>query len=402
MNMKKHMIKLTTTSLLCMTLCGCDIQSIQLQPNDVQEIHAKEVSSEIIQQYNDFAFESFKQMIQEDKNTLYSPLSLSYALAMCASGANQNTLTQIEKVFGLTKQDLDAYLSLYKSNHFLKIANSIWLKDEKELHVKEEFLSTCSSYYQAEIFKAFLNHQTVGHINDWVKDKTDEMIPEIIQQIDSQTKLLLINALSFNGDWKHPYQAEYTRNDDFFSIDGKIKNVSFMHNEESSYIETEKALGIIKKYKDSDYAFIALLPQIDIHDYIKQLNGKEISELFSHIQNEKAIVSLPKFQIESQIDLNNILMNMGMSDAFDMNKADFSKMATSKENIYIGNILQKAFFKIDEKGTEAATVTDVEIKEGAVMIQPKEINFNRPFVFMIVDQSNQSPLFIGTMMDIEY
>jgi len=180
--------------------------------------------------------------------------------------------------------------------------------------------------------------------------------------------------------------------------------VPMLHAEESVYLEDENATGFLKYYKGQKYAFVALLPKegTTVAEYVKTLTADDLNKLLENKLQTSVETTMPKFSAEYSFELNDMLQQMGMVDAFDEDHADFSKMATSDlGNIYISKVLQKTFLAVDEKGTKAGAATAVVMANKMAMLQKKVVNLNRPFVYLIIECENNEPLFMGTMMNVE-
>lgn len=364
-----------------------------------------------------FSAQLLNKLSDGDKNVVYSPLSVLYALAMTANGADGETLAQMEAVFGMPLDQLNGYLhsvvNLLPSDegYDFDIANSIWIKnDEGKFTVKEDFLTTVKSYYDAGVFTAEFDQQTLKDINNWVTQKTNGQIQNVLDRIDENAVMYLINALNFEADWLNSYDG-YDVNDGVFTkADGTTQDAEFMYKRENGYLSDEDTQGFIKYYKDKKYAYVALLPEegVNIDDYITSLNGEKLTNLLNNINHQQKVeTAIPKYETTFDTEMSEIFKALGMTDAFDSRLADFSKMGTAQvegENICINRIIHKAFIRVAEKGTQAGAATVVEmIAEGAMMIEnpPKEVYLNRPFVYMIIDPQTKLPLFMGAVYEIE-
>ncbi|MBR5779246.1 MAG: serpin family protein [Clostridia bacterium] len=357
----------------------------------------------------------FKAMSKESKNKdlLISPLSIELALAMTANGAKGQTKSEIEKLLcgDMTVEELNLYLNNYVSllptddKYKMHIANSIWFRDEADrLTVNEAFLKKNKDYYGAQIFKKnFGDSQTVTDINDWVKTNTDGMIDKIVDGISGDTVMYLINALCFDAEWEKQYLLSDIIKRDFTNISAETKKVDMMHSEESYYIETENAKGFMKHYKDKKYSFVALIPnENDIYGYIDSLTPEYIESALNNVQNKGGYAVMPKFSYEYELSMNGVLKSLGMPTAFDGEKADFTDMAISTHgNIFIGDVLHKTFIQVDELGTKAGAVTKVEMWDECAPMYEWEITLDRPFVYMIIDNANNMPIFMGTLTDVK-
>ena len=219
--------------------------------------------------------------------------------------------------------------------------------------------------------------------------------------------MYLINALAFDAEWMRIYR-EYEIRDGVFTTEGGIqKDAEMMYSEENIYLEDKNAVGFVKYYANRKYAFAALLPNegVTVAEYIAGLTGEHLNSLLSNVRYEIVNTALPKFEAEYNVEMQKILSDMGMSDAFDAYKADFSGIGSIENGIlFISRVLHKTYINVDEKGTKAGAATVVEMStECAVEIpkEPKKVYLDRPFVYMLIDCETNLPFFIGTMMDTE-
>lgn len=361
----------------------------------------------------DFGVRLFKTSMEEGKNTLISPLSVLYALAMTANGADGATLTQMEKVLGMDVDKLNSYMLAYldllpeSKDYKMSLANSIWFKDDPNFAVEQSFLQINADYYGAGAYKAAFDEGTRNDINNWVKEHTDGMIPEIIDEIPDEAIMYLVNALAFDAKWADEYEEHQIREGSFTMEDGTRQDVDMMHSEEYTYLEDDLATGFIKYYKDRKYAFVAMLPNegVTVSQYVDSLTGEHLRELLNNPQDLTVFASIPKFETEYDIEMSEVLQEMGMTDAFDWRVADFSRLGTYNVdgmNICINRVLHKTFISVTEQGTRAGAATAVEmVAEGAMeIVEFKEVVLDRPFVYMLIDCETNLPFFIGTMMNV--
>ena len=361
----------------------------------------------------DFGVRLFKSSMEEGKNTLISPLSVLYAPAMTANGADGETLAQMEQVLGMDVENLNSYmLSLLDllpeaKDYKMRLANAIWFKDDPNFTIEQSFLQTNADYYGAGAYKAAFDEGTRNDINNWVKEHTDGMISEILDEIPDNAILYLVNALAFDANWEDEYDEFQIRDGCFTLEDGTCQDVDMMHSHEHIYLEDPMATGFIKYYKDRRYAFVAMLPNegVSVSQYVDSLTGAHLRDLLNNPQDVAVVAAIPKFETEYGIEMRNVLQEMGMTDAFDWRAADFSKLGTYNVdggNICINRVLHKTFISVSEKGTRASAATAVEIAtEGAMeMVECKEVILDRPFVYMLIDCQTNLPFFIGTMMHV--
>ena len=361
---------------------------------------------------SDFGIRLMQQTIQSaraDENVLVSPLSVMLALYMTSNGAGGQTKDQMLQVLG---EDLNGYLKAYQEtlpqgeNYKLNIANGIWFKDKESLKVQEDFLKANRDYFNAALYKAPFDDITCKEINNWVKENTDGMINNILNEIPQDAVLYLINALSFDAKWTKPYHERSVHDDCIFTKeDGTEQKTTLMYSEEHVYLEDEYATGFMKYYKENKYAFVALLPKegIKVADYVALLSADGLHQMLSTAKRTVVNARLPKFKTEYNILLNDVLMEMGMEDAFSFADADFSRMAVSDDgNIFISRVLHKTFISVDEQGTKAGAATAVETTDyGMHITESYNVFLDRPFVYMLIDCETNQPFFIGTMMDVE-
>ena len=364
----------------------------------------------------DFALRLFNTCRLSDengKNTLVSPLSVLMALAMTANGADGDTLDEMEKTLGMTKDELNdlsyTYMEMLSLRNpkfgKLSLANSIWFTDDKRFTVNQSFLQTNKDYYEGDIYKAPFDKTTLDDINQWVKDKTDGMIPSILNDIPSEVVMYLVNALAFDAEWTEPYLEIQVKDGIFTTEDGKKETKSFLCGEENTYIEDENSVGFIKYYKGCKYGFAAILPNegISVDDYLDSVDGMHIYQMLTNKKNSILSTAIPKFKTEYSSEMSDQLKNMGIKQAFDINKADFRNLGTSTAgNIFIKDVFHKTFISVDEKGTKAGAATVIALEDGALFLsEPREIYLDRPFIYMLIDCETNSPIFIGVMRDLE-
>lgn len=413
--MRKAIISLFLVWIMAFNMTGCskDVKAQNLMegitPNEITVL-------EDLGEYNpivaEFALKLFKACNEKGKNALISPVSVLSALAMTYNGADGRTYEQMEKVFGMAADDINLYFHSYMNklaqskNYKLSLANSIWFTDDECFTVNKDFLQTNGDYYGADIYKVTFNNKTCDEINDWIKDRTDGMIPKILDSIPSDAVMYLVNALAFEAEWAEVYYEDDVRDGVFTDEKGNESDVEFMYGSDHVYYEDEYATGFMKYYKDCKYGFVALLPNegVSVSEYMDTLSGENLYSMLANPVYATVHTSIPKFETDYDVEMGNTLKEMGMTDAFDYKEANFSRLGESKErNIFISRVLHKTYISVGEKGTKAGAATVVEMVDGTGIEDPsdiKTVNLDRPFVYMIVDCENNIPLFIGTMMNI--
>lgn len=346
----------------------------------------------------------------QGSNMMISPLSISEALAMTANGAKGQTQDEMAKVLGsdIPMNDLNAYYYDYSHNlknteyASLKQANSVWVRDSKDMiEVPDTFLQIVKNNYDAQVFLAPFDQSTVTDINNWVNYHTDQMIPKLLNNLSDDAVMCLINALAFDAKWSTPYKEYDVNEGDFTTASGEKVTAQMMNGSEYLYLHDDKATGFIKYYRDGNYSFAAILPNKDVtlDDYIADMTGESLKKLLNSRSNDTVYTMMPKFDFDYSIMLKQSLIKMGMPTAFDADLADFSGLNT-KLPTYISQVIHKTHITVDEDGTRAAAVTAVIMEAGCALIEdPKTVYLDRPFLFMILDEHTNLPVFIGTVTD---
>ena len=374
------------------------------------DAYSKEVS--------DFAVKLYRTCDKSgagEGNTLVSPLSVMLALSMTSNGMDGKTLKEAEDVLGMSVDDLNVFANTYmqmlsnriKAEGSLKLANAIWFKTDPKFTVNIDFLQKNADYYCADIYAAPFDQTTLNEINSWVNEKTDTMIPKILENLSEETIMCLVNAMAFDAKWDEPYSEPQIEEDTFTTAKAEQKQVTFLTGIEHLYIEDEYSKGFIKQYKRGKYAFAAILPNEGMtpEEYIETLSGGHLVSMISNAVECTVSTSMPKFTTEYSIDaMADILKEMGMTRAFDGEQAEFGRLGTYEgQNIYINKVVHKTFISLDENGTQAGAATAVTITYGGIFSpeEMKEVYLTRPFIYMLIDTEANIPLFIGTMRDPE-
>ncbi len=401
------------TSLLLFSTCGENVTGSNDEdpkgelPRDLTASEQKLVEAD-----RNFSYRIFRETVaydHEEENIMISPLSISMALAMALNGAEGETFDDMRETLKLTGMDLDEINEAFESltellmtvdpKVTMKIANSVWHRDG--LPVKEDFLDRLEKHFGAQVEGLdFSDPAAVEKINSWVDKSTEGMISEIIDEIPPHMVMYLINALYFKGDWLRQFDTEDTRTADFHLETGETTEVEMMSQKGlfATYMSGEVQM-IELPYGDSLFSMTVIMPadpDTPIDSFINEkVTAENLSEWRSNLRvdNREATVELPKFELEYEIEYNDILKAMGMEIAFSESEANFKGIAdTAPQNLFIDNVKHKTFIRVDEEGTEAAAVTSVGI---GVTSMPPQIMFNRPFVFIIHERESGANLFMG-------
>lgn len=398
---------------LLLTLSGCGGGDLMADIKPSTHLPAAEITDDDTAAAADFGLRLFRQACQTGQNTLVSPLSVLCALGMTANGARENTLSQMEAALGMSLDTLNPYLraclnSLPSEKPCrLHSANSIWFRKDDGFTVNSDFLQANADWYGADLYQKPFDNATLSEINRWVSKETDGMIPQILRNIPDDAVMYLINALAFDGEWQEVYQESQVREDLFTAEDGVSQTAEFMYATESQFLRDECAAGFLKPYAGGRYAFAALLPEegVSLETYLSSLTGERLHTLLSNPETTEVRTSIPKFSADCGLELNDVLRAMGMSDAFDPDRANFFGIGHTADgsSLFISQVLHKTHIDINERGTKAGAATAVVMMEptsDAPVKDPQTVYLNRPFVYMLIDCQQNLPIFLGMVTSL--
>lgn len=329
------------------------------------------------------------------ENICLSPLSAQLAMAMIANGAEGKTREEIYDALQLGEDANTRYRKLLDNleNKYceVKVANSIWIKERFD--VKQEFINTNKEYLGALVERAEFNNETVKRINEWCKENTNGKIPSIIDSFNDSDRMILLNALYFNGKWDRPFKKEKTTQQRFTTEKGEVVKVPMMMlRANKSYYKDNVLTMTIKRY-ESGYSMLLVLPNEGVKcDEAAEHLAKDFDAYLKAMEIRDLTLSLPKFKTNFSGSIKPILTDLGIKRAFG-SKAQFGGI--SDKALYISDIVQKTYINVDEKGTEAAAVTMG--RAGALSMRPPKteiMTFDRPFIYAIINHNNDV-LFIG-------
>ena len=337
-------------------------------------------------------------------NMLISPYSMEAVWQIAGKGAAGNTKTQIYDMLG-SERTMPTISGLHS-------ANAAFIRETIADKIKNEFLDSVNGDI---IYDSF---ETPSAMNAWVNDNTNGMIPVLFNQAP-EGEMVLANAIAMEKDWDSEFECDSTRGVDFTKTSGETVEASMMNGEANYYFSTDNAEGVIRNYKaenDGNYLeFVAFRPKDSVQDYLKNSFESDLSSFDSNLiapsrSDEKVVtvsVSLPRFSYSYEApDLVNMFKNsMGVSDAFDAEKADFSGIS-DEMNFYVSNLIQKTFVEMSETGTRAAAVTAMTLNTAtAYQEEPEHINYhvdlNKPFIYMIRDHATKEIIFEGIVEEPE-
>jgi len=389
-------------------------------PNDQKPIDASSnpsqnqnmsTISEIISGNNEFSFEFYHLVSEGKDNVFFSPLSISTAFAVVYEGTKGKTTQEIGDTFGFPKEDSQRRSSFNHilnnltesgSDSTLKIANALWLA--QGFQPLSDFVDTSKTYYDSKISNVnFKTDEGVNIINQWVREKTENKIEKLIEpgSTNELTRLILTNAIYFNGTWVKSFEEKATRDAEFkISLENSVLvPMMWLRETKFNYTENENTQILEMPYQGNKISMIILLPKkVDgiqsLEDSLTMENFLKWKENFSQRSME---VYLPKFTFETSYNLKDDLQKMGINEAFDQNKADFSGL--TPEKLFIEFAIHKAFVEVNEMGTEAAAVTGIGISATSEETDPPVFNADHPFIFIIQDNETGNILFMGRVMN---
>ena len=418
--MKKLLMVIMAVVLVGVVACAQPVSGNVLKsekPRDTAPQAGQTDLTVLVEGNSDFAFNLYQELRdKEEGNLFYSPHSISLALAMTYAGARGETEQQMADTlhFLLAQDDLHRAFNALDielasrgegaqgkdgEGFRLNIVNAIW--GQKDYQFLTEFLDTLAENYGAGLrLLDFISDPEESRItiNEWVSDQTEERINDLIPQgaINFLTRLVLTNAIYFNAAWQYPFEESNTRDGTFYLLDGGEVTVPMMHQtEEFGYAEGDGYQVVELPYDGGELAMIILLPRLGrFEDFESSLDSQQVAAMIPDLEHRQVILTMPKFEFESEFSLKKTLATMGMPVAFS-DGADFSGMTGGRE-LLISDVIHKAFVSVDEAGTEAAAATAVIMRATALPVGgPVEVSLDRPFLFFIRDISTGSILFVG-------
>ena len=420
----RRMILLLLVSAMLLGLSGCG-QAVSGQvlqsdkPRNISPTVDRTDLSKLVDDNKAFAFDLYQVLRQKESNLFYSPYSISEALAMTYASARGETEKDMAKALHFTlSQDrlhpafnsLDLQLKQRgegakgKDNEGfrLHVVNTIW--GQKEYEFLGEFLDVLAQNYGAGLrILDFVNEteQSRLTINKWVSDQTEEKIKDLIPEgvINQLTRLVLTNAIYFNAAWQHPFNEDATSDGLFHLLSNEDVTVPMMKQTESfRYTEGNDYQAVELLYDGQELSMVILLPKAGQYKaFEEKLDAEFAKAIVDNLETREVALTMPKFEYESSFGLKEALKTLGMGVAFTTD-ADLSGM-NGKRDLFIQDVLHKAFVSVDEAGTEAAAATAVIVGLTALPPEPVAVTIDRPFTFFIRDIPTDSIIFVGRVLN---
>ncbi len=422
--MKKIFILIATVILISsFAACSVPVASAMSVKSDKPRVTLSSVDNADLTALVDgntvFTLDLYQELKDKEGNIFYSPHSLSVALAMTYAGARGETEQQMAKALSFfLSQDrlhptfnfLDQLLASRgegaqgkdDEGFRLNIVNDIW--GQKDFTFLADFLDTLAVNYGAGLrILDFINEPEASRvaINDYIYEQTEEKIKDLIPEgvIDPMTRLVLTNAIYFNAAWLYPFSEDLTSDGIFHLLDGGEVTVPMMHQGESlGYTEGDNYQAVELKYDGEELSMIILLPEMgQFENFETALDAELLNDIINNLESKHVELTLPKWEYESSFMMKEVLKAMGMPIAF-TDGADFSGM-TGRRDLYIDEVIHKAFVSVDEAGTEAAAASAVIMKLTAMPTDTAVVTVDRPFIYLIRDIETGAILFFGRVVN---
>ncbi|MCE9553604.1 MAG: serpin family protein [Planctomycetes bacterium] len=370
----------------------------------------------VVEGNNRFACKLHGKLREQPGNLFYSPYSISTALGMTYAGARGATATQMATALDFGPNDpafhaamgqlIRDFNAAGKQGAFkLSVANALWAQHDYTF--LPAYTQLVTTNYEAAVRNLNFQKETEAArqtINRWVEDKTNDKIKELLKPgvLDSDTRLVLTNAIYFKSAWLHPFTKEATSPGPFTRLDGQKADVPMMHQTERlAYVKADGMQAVELPYEGSALSMVILLPEkVDgLTDLEQGLTADKLTAWRGKMNRFPVELTLPKFKMTSEFALKGVLSSLGMVDAF-TTAADFSGMDGSK-SLSIQHVIHKAFVDVNEDGTEAAAATAVAVAVTSAPIEPQNpivVKVDHPFLFAIRENKTGSILFIGRVV----
>lgn len=397
--------------LFAVLTCSCsksDPESDSQEDNPLKCLSLSQQEMSFVKQGNNFALRFFDEISdRHEESVVVSPLSMQFLLGMALDGAQGETADQISTVLGYGANQTDAVnqycLSVMKQlpgldkKTNLAFANAAYANKNNQF--LEAFKNSVGQYYEADVSNMdFSDKSTLSKINSWCSKHTKSLIPSIVDNLSGAELAVLLNATYFKSEWKQPFDKINTSERSFTCADGKSVNVSMMAQTGNMiYMENEDLRLVSLPYGNEAYSMLVILPANGktLADVTETLKNKDLNSVLSSWGLYEVDLWLPKFETKFNIELNDVLSEMGMPDSFNPDKANFLSMFKSPSHLSL--VKQNSFIKVEERGTEAASVSKGKVVPTAAGPSERKAVFHadHPFVYLITENSSNIVLFAG-------
>lgn len=399
------------TASLLLLVSSCSKENDDQLPTEPVPIDLTSEQVALVGSENAFAFDIFSRIAENPgrNNLIISPLSISVALSMTLNGADGETrdaMLDALRVSGLSPEiinksykDLTEALLSVDKRILISIANSVWTEDD--FAVKKTFIDILTKYYSAEAGSFDINDPNAHvKINQWIKEKTNNLITDMLEKLEDNDVMLLVNAIYFKGKWKSQFDEANTVLMPFYKYDGTSVTVPMMKQRRKfkSYSGQDFTLAEFP-YGQGNYVMDVILPDpsVSMNEFTARLTESEFKAWISQMNEREIDLSFPRFKYGFKKKLKEVLSDMGMAVAF-TESADFSNIS-EEYDLLINEVTHQAFIETNEEGTEAAAATVVEVGLTSVGEQPLVLKLDHPFIYLIRETSTNSILFMGIVAD---
>lgn len=365
-----------------------------------------------------FSLNMFTQLNKNNvSNTVFSPVSLNIALSLLYPGTKNNTANELKKVIGYKDKIEDFYYDASSYNNYIAsyaeeqnfefaMANKLYI--EQSFSILNNYKDNIAKYFNSSSLQQvdFINNSAKeeNNINNWVENITKARIKNLIPKntLTTDTKFIIVNALYLKSPWKYPFDKKHTSAKPFYSNKNESIETDFMIQQTRGvkYLSNDSTKAIELPYLTSGLSLLIILPSnsnsINISSFIP--NAETYLKICETLEYNDVYMEIPKFKIETSLNLSTYLKNLGIISAFSNRDADFSALSNT-DKLYISAVLQKVFFEIDERGSEAAAATSIIVS--TTSFNPTEIRMpgvfiaNKPFIYILKENQYNTPLFMG-------
>jgi serpin B len=370
---------------------------------------------------NAFAADLYQALQNGGSNLFFSPYSISLALAMTYGGARGDTAEEMAETLHLTLPEAGVHngfnaldLALASRNNEgdemmpgfkLNVANSAWVQYDRPF--EQAYLDLLAESYDAGLYLTDYVKDSEGSrlaINDWVSEETEGKIEDLIPQgaINALTRLVLANAVYFNAGWQNTFDEDLTEEGDFTLLDGSQVTVPMMATSDPQpfgYAAGEDYQAVELPYNGGQLSMVIVVPEVgQFEPFEAGLDSDKLTDLLDALETKQVELKMPKFSFESEFGLVSVLRQLGMGSAFDPQSADSSGIDGSRD-LFISDVIHKAFVSVDEEGTEAAAATAVVFRMTSLPVTDVQMTIDSPFIFLIRDKPTGTLLFLGRVID---
>lgn len=377
------------------------------------EEQTSEIKDQNLKEVADFSYRSLRALTeQEAGSVVYSPVGLYLGISLLEEGSVGKANQELSKMLGAMSsedrqltaawflQNLEA--NLKETTTDLNFADSIWC--DEGLVVDKEYLKRVQQYYRALVVKQDMEEtQGLKRVNKWISKATEEHITNILKEIPKDTKMMMIQAADLDALWKNPFRKNNTENQPFYTSNGTAAELPFMREvmSKETYLSFAEGTGIVLPFEDGNLSMTLLLPKegSNVETLLASLSADKMGEILKGGAPAVVDLALPRFEVKNNLELTDTVKAMGLSQIFDEKNADLSGIGAYEDNtnLYVTDILHSSVISVTETGLRNHEAKDEELKseDPKQAEEAEELCFNRPFVYLILDESNQVPILAG-------